>query len=53
MLVDALHAGKPNHLVQLNFLYISPREQNIKYALLIKDDHASYILQGLNKTQGA
>ena len=39
-----LHADKPNNLIHFDFLYMYPGEGDMKYVLIIKDDHSSYIM---------
>jgi Integrase zinc binding domain len=40
---EALHAGKPNELLHMDFLYMGPSVTKHKYRLLLKDDFSGYL----------
>eukprot|EP00171_Calliarthron_tuberculosum_P005938 IDg5938t1 len=42
-LAHALHASSSNELLHFDFCYIIPGNDNIRYVLILKDDHSGYL----------
>jgi len=49
----ALHALKPNQILHFDFCYMSPAEDDLKYVLVLKDDHSGYVMLRATKTTDA
>jgi Integrase zinc binding domain len=40
---EAFHAFKPNEVIHLDYLYMGPSVDDVKYVLIAKDDYSNYL----------